>query len=52
MITIWGRNTSSNVQVAMWAVAEAGINHRHQGLQPQSTFGDRRRAALGLGRAH
>jgi glutathione S-transferase len=25
MITIWGRNTSSNVQVAMWAVAELGL---------------------------
>ncbi len=25
MITIWGRNTSSNVQVAMWAIAELGL---------------------------
>ena len=25
MITIWGRATSSNVQVAMWAVAELGL---------------------------
>ena len=27
MITIWGRNTSSNVQVVMWAVAELGLEH-------------------------
>ena len=27
MITIWGRATSSNVQVAMWAVAELGLAH-------------------------
>ena len=27
MITIWGRATSSNVQVAMWAVAELGVKH-------------------------
>jgi glutathione S-transferase len=27
MITIWGRNTSSNVQVAMWAIAELGLEH-------------------------
>jgi glutathione S-transferase len=27
MIKIWGRNTSSNVQKAMWAVAELGIAH-------------------------
>ena len=27
MITIWGRNTSSNVQVAMWAVGELGLDH-------------------------
>ncbi len=25
MITIWGRNTSSNVQVAMWTIAELGL---------------------------
>lgn len=28
MLTIWGRNTSSNVQVAMWAVAELGVDHQ------------------------
>ncbi len=27
MITIWGRNTSSNVQIAMWAVGELGLEH-------------------------
>jgi glutathione S-transferase len=27
MITIWGRKTSSNVQVVMWAVAELGLEH-------------------------
>ena len=27
MIKIWGRNTSSNVQKAMWAVAELGLAH-------------------------
>jgi len=28
MIKIWGRNTSSNVQKAMWAVGELGIEHQ------------------------
>ncbi|MEI7805253.1 MAG: glutathione S-transferase family protein [Hyphomicrobiales bacterium] len=27
MLKIWGRNTSSNVQKAMWAVGELGIKH-------------------------
>src|ERR1700743_1483561 len=27
VIKIWGRNTSSNVQKAMWAVAEIGLPH-------------------------
>jgi glutathione S-transferase len=27
MIKIWGRNTSSNVQKAMWAVGEIGLAH-------------------------
>ena len=27
MIKIWGRNTSSNVQKAIWAVAELGLEH-------------------------
>jgi glutathione S-transferase len=27
MIRIWGRNTSSNVQKAMWAVGELGLAH-------------------------
>lgn len=28
MITIWGRATSSNVQTAMWAVAELGLEYQ------------------------
>lgn len=28
MIKIWGRNTSSNVQKAMWAIGELGIPHQ------------------------
>ena len=27
MLTIWGRATSSNVQTAMWCVAELGLEH-------------------------
>ena len=27
MITVWGRATSSNVQLVMWAVAELGLEH-------------------------
>ncbi len=27
MIRVWGRNTSSNVQVVMWALAELGVAH-------------------------
>ena len=27
MLKIWGRNTSSNVQIAMWAVGELGLAH-------------------------
>ena len=27
MIKIWGRNTSSNVQKAMWAIGELGLSH-------------------------
>ena len=27
MLKIWGRNTSSNVQKAMWAVGELGLEH-------------------------
>lgn len=28
MLTIWGRTTSSNVQIVMWAVAELGLEHQ------------------------
>lgn len=27
MLKIWGRNTSSNLQIVMWAVAELGLAH-------------------------
>ena len=27
MLKIWGRNTSSNVQKAMWAIGELGLAH-------------------------
>ena len=27
MITVWGRNTSSNVQTVMWALGELGLEH-------------------------
>lgn len=27
MITVWGRATSSNVQTAMWAIGELGLEH-------------------------
>ncbi len=27
MLKIWGRNTSSNLQIAMWAVGELGLEH-------------------------
>ena len=28
MITVWGRATSGNVQMVMWAIAELGLEHR------------------------
>lgn len=28
MLEIWGRNTSSNVQIVMWVVAELGLEHQ------------------------
>ena len=27
MLKVWGRNTSSNVQIAMWTVGELGLEH-------------------------
>ncbi|MEM9370533.1 MAG: glutathione S-transferase, partial [Pseudomonadota bacterium] len=27
-ITVWGRATSSNVQVVMWAVGELGLEYK------------------------
>jgi glutathione S-transferase len=37
MITIWGRNNSSNVQKAMWAVGELGLEHTR--IDVGGTFG-------------
>jgi len=37
MITIWGRKTSSNVQTAMWAAAELGLEIKH--INAGGTFG-------------
>ena len=37
MITIWGRATSSNVQTAMWTVAELGLPHER--IDWGGTFG-------------
>ena len=37
MIKIWGRNTSSNVQKAMWAVGE--LNLEHQRIDVGGAFG-------------
>jgi glutathione S-transferase len=37
MIKIWGRNTSSNVQKAMWAVGELGLEHKR--IDIGGTFG-------------
>jgi glutathione S-transferase len=37
MLTIWGRKTSSNVQIIMWAVAELGL--RHQRIDWGGKFG-------------
>ena len=28
MITVWGRATSGNVQMVMWAIAELGLDHK------------------------
>ncbi|MEM1384106.1 MAG: glutathione S-transferase family protein [Pseudomonadota bacterium] len=30
MITIWGRTTSSNVQIAMWTIGELGLQHHRR----------------------
>lgn len=37
MLTIWGRKTSSNVQAAMWCIAELGLVHRRHDVG--HTFG-------------
>jgi glutathione S-transferase len=43
MIKIWGRNTSSNVQKAMWAVAEIGLPHER--IDIGGAFGKNRETA-------
>src|ERR1700751_3379133 len=43
VIKIWGRNTSSNVQKAMWAVAEIGLPHER--IDIGGAFGKNREAA-------
>jgi glutathione S-transferase len=43
MIKIWGRNTSSNVQKAMWAVGELGLEHNR--IDVGGAFGKNREPA-------
>ncbi len=43
MIKIWGRNTSSNVQKVIWAVAEIGL--AHQRIDVGGPFGKNREPA-------
>ena len=42
MLKIWGRNTSSNVQKAMWAVGELGLEH--QRIDVGGAFGKNKEA--------
>jgi glutathione S-transferase len=42
MIKIWGRNTSSNVQKVMWAIAEIGLPHER--IDIGGPFGKNREA--------
>lgn len=43
MIKIWGRNTSSNVQKAMWGVGELGLEHTR--IDVGGTFGKNKEPA-------
>ena len=43
MLKIWGRNTSSNVQKAMWAVGEMGLAHER--IDIGGPFGKNKEAA-------
>jgi len=43
MLKVWGRNTSSNVQKVMWAVAELGLEHERFDIG--GTFGKNREPA-------
>lgn len=40
MITVWGRATSANVQIVMWAIAELGLEHER--LDVGGAFGGNR----------
>jgi glutathione S-transferase len=42
MIKVWGRNTSSNVQKVMWAIAEIGLPHER--IDVGGSFGKNREA--------
>ena len=43
MLKVWGRNTSSNVQKAMWAVGELGLENER--FDVGGTFGKNREPA-------
>ena len=43
MLKVWGRNTSSNVQKAMWAIGELGLEHERFDIG--GTFGKNREPA-------
>ena len=43
MLKIWGRNTSSNVQKAMWAIGELGLAHER--IDVGGPFGKNREPA-------
>jgi len=43
VIKVWGRNTSSNVQKVMWAIAEIGLPHER--IDIGGSFGKNREAA-------
>ena len=43
MLKVWGRNTSSNVQKAMWAVGELGLENERFDIG--GTFGKNREPA-------
>ena len=38
MLKIWGRNTSSNVQKAMWAIGEMGLKYERIDIEPDVEY--------------